>query len=282
MQKILSFLCIPLFTTAITLAAGNSQPTNNELYTKATAYPASGLYQGVKRIALIHKKNDSKIPAWDGYCPPCTLTDKKACAALPCQTHNLLHGSTYQGIEVKGNQWMKLANQAALASVKHGGGPFGAVIVQIDDKTGTVIRYWVNHNQVVKNDDPTAHAEIATIRAAAKQLGVINLGHIKKEESKLAQPSEWSHVVMYSSAEPCPMCLAAIYWAGIRELVFSATRYDAAVKGVNFSDKMIYEELKRPYKNRKKMIVRRAGEGNSLDAFNYYKRTPVKRYGEDD
>jgi len=137
----------------------------------------------------------------------------------------------------------------------------------------------VNHNHVTEWNDPTAHAEISTIRAATKQLGVINLGHINKQASKLPQPSEWSHCVIYSSAEPCPMCLSAIYWAGLKQLAFAATRFDSAVQGVNFSDEMIYEELQRPYSQRKHMKVVHARTNNSLDAFNYYKRTPVKRYG---
>lgn len=75
------------------------------------------------------------------------------------------------------------------------------------------------------------------------------------------------------------MCLSAIYWAGIKTLVFSATRYDAAVKGVGFSDKLIYSELARPAQARKHMNVYFAKTANSLDAFNYYKRNEVKRYG---
>ena len=241
--------------------------------TRMNAYPGhSEKYQ-----FPVLMKNIKQV--WNGYCPKCTLPNKTLCRKLPCQKYNLKIGTAYNGIEVAGDPWMKLANEAALRSVQHGGGPFGAVIVQIDDKTGRVIRYWVNHNHVVSWDDPTAHAEISTIRAAAHQLGVTNLGHIRKEDSKLPQPSEWSHCVVYSSDEPCPMCMGAIYWAGIHYLVFSATRYDAAMPGANFSDKIIYQELDRPYAKRKYIKVRQASTDNSLDAFNYYKRTPVARYG---
>ena len=216
---------------------------------------------------------------WDNYCPACTLSDKSQCQQRPCQQYNLIVGTTYDGVQAKGDSWMKMASDEALKSVQNGGGPFGAVIVQIDDASGKVIRYWANHNHVAEWVDPTAHAEVTTIRAAARELGVLDLGHISQKDSKLSQPSEWSHCVIYSSAEPCPMCLSAIYWAGIKNLAFAATRYDAAVKGVDFSDKMIYEELARPYAKRQHMNVVHSNIDNSLDAFNYYKRSNVARYG---
>lgn len=223
----------------------------------------------------------SNLPkTWDGYCPPCTLDDKSKCQSRPCQKNNIMIGSIYQGIQTKGDQWMKMASEEALKSVQNGGGPFGAVIVQIDDASGKVLRYWVNHNHVAEWTDPTAHAEVTTIRAATKELGVLDLGHINQKDAKLPQPSEWSHCVIYSSAEPCPMCLSSIYWAGIKNLVFAATRYDAAVKGVDFGDEMIYKELARPYVKRQHMHVVHANIDNSLDAFNYYKRSNVARYGE--
>ncbi|MBI5447294.1 MAG: hypothetical protein HY939_01015 [Gammaproteobacteria bacterium] len=58
------------------------------------------------------------------------------------------------------------------------------------------------------------------MRAASNELGIVDLGHISKKEAKLPQTGEWSHCVIYSSAEPCPMCLAAIYWSGIKEMGF--------------------------------------------------------------
>lgn len=220
---------------------------------------------------------------WDGYCPPCTLLDKNKCRERPCQQHNIMPGDEYSGIQTSGDKWITLAAAEGLKSVQHGGGPFGAVIVQIDDKTGAVIRSWANHNHVTEWHDPTAHAEVSVIRDAAKQLGVFELGHIRQRESKLPQPSEWSHCVIYSSVEPCPMCLAAIYWSGIETMVFAATKYDAAVHGVNFSDKLIYDEIQLPYAKRQYMRVQHANIDNSLDAFNYYKRSAdVKRYGEVD
>ncbi|WP_235602858.1 nucleoside deaminase [Piscirickettsia litoralis] len=122
----------------------------------------------------------------------------------------------YQEISAPSDQWIQLANEEALESVKNGGGPFGAVVVQIDSHSGEVIRHWVNRNRVTLQRDPTAHAEIVTIRMAAAELGVFNLGAIHQDKSKLFQPSQLSHCVIYSSTEPCPMCMSAIYWAGIK------------------------------------------------------------------
>lgn len=208
------------------------------------------------------------------YCPPC-----KRDHCEPCQTQILEHNNRYAGIQTASNKWMDMACEEALTSVQHEGGPFGAVILQIDDASGNVIRYWKEHNHVPEWTDPTAHAEVCTIRAAAQQLGVLDLGKIHKNESKLSQPSETSHCVIYSSAEPCPMCLSAIYWANIKELIFAATIFDAAAPGVNFSDKMIYDELALPLAKRKHMQVRHANSSIALDAFNYYKRSPIKTYG---
>lgn len=236
-------------------------------------------YNGIPKVltAAEYKKLPQK---WDGYCPDCTLKDKSLCKQRPCQEHNMLIGTVYQGIQAKGDPWMVMASEEALKSVQNGGGPFGAVIVQIDDASGKVLRYWVNHNHVAEWSDPTAHAEVTTIRTATRDLGVLDLGHINKKDAKLPQPGEWSHCVIYSSAESCPMCLSAIYWSGIKNVAFAATRYDAAVKGVDFGDEMIYNELARPYAKRQHMHVVHANIGNSLDAFNYYKRNNVPRYGD--
>ncbi len=238
-----------------------------------------GRFVGSGAIWVAPKDIKNKVVPWDRYCPPCKLGNA-LCEKYQCQTKNILPNKDDMAAQVYSDHWVKLANKAALLSVKNGGGPFAAVIVQIDDQSGKVIRYWVNHNAVVSNNDPTAHAEMMTIREAAHDLGVIDLGHINKLKSKLFQPGTWSHCIIYSSSEPCPMCLSAIYWAGIRYLYFSATRFDAAAPGVNFSDKAIYDELKISYKKRKKMIVKQAVSSDSLDAFNYFKRNLVIKYGQ--
>lgn len=121
--------------------------------------------------------------------------------------------------------------QEALRLAQHGmlrgdGGPFGAVIV----KNGEIIGSgW---NKVLKTNDPTAHAEIVAIREASAKLGSYWL--------------EDSHI--YSNCEPCPMCLAAIYWARIPKLTYGATRKDAA--HIGFDDNAIYGEVCMPIDQR--------------------------------
>ena len=110
---------------------------------------------------------------------------------------------------------------------RHKGGPFGAVIV----KDGEIIARGVN--TVTSDNDPTAHAEINAIRNAAKALGSFQLEGCE----------------IYSSCEPCPMCLGAIYWARPAKLVFAATKQDAADAG--FDDSFIYQEISLPANERK-------------------------------
>lgn len=112
------------------------------------------------------------------------------------------------------------------------GGPFGAVVV----KDGRVIaRGW---NQVTRQADPTAHAEVVAIRAAAAALGNFSLAGCE----------------LYTSCEPCPMCLGAIYWAHLDRVYYSATRHQAAEAG--FSDEEIYEEIPKPLDERSLPLVR--------------------------
>lgn len=100
------------------------------------------------------------------------------------------------------------------------GGPFGAVIA---DRAGVVVAE--GHNRVTSANDPTAHAEITAIRRACEALGRFDLsGH-----------------VIYSSCEPCPMCLGAIYWARLDRIVYANTRVEAA--GIGFDDQFIYDEI---------------------------------------
>ncbi|MDR1141005.1 MAG: nucleoside deaminase [Planctomycetaceae bacterium] len=116
------------------------------------------------------------------------------------------------------NKYMQLAYDAAQEGMeKNFGGPFGAVIVQ----NGEVIA--VAHNEVLGTNDPTAHAEIVAIRKATAILGRFNI----------------SDCEIYSTCEPCPMCLAAIHWAGIKKLYFGADRHDSTVGG--FDDEYIYQ-----------------------------------------
>ncbi len=106
------------------------------------------------------------------------------------------------------------------------GGPFGAVIV----KDGKVIAEgW---NKVTSSNDPTAHAEVVAIRLACEKLGTFSL--------------EGCHI--YASCEPCPMCLAAIYWARIDRIYFGNTREEAAAIG--FDDEFLYREIPKPIEER--------------------------------
>ncbi|MFK8010194.1 MAG: nucleoside deaminase [Saprospiraceae bacterium] len=219
----------------------------------------------------------STVQPWNGYVPKCTLENKKMCKHFPAQTANIIVDEVYQKIRIKSNKWIEMACEEARESIGEEGGPFGAVIVQIDDKSNKVIRYWKNHNQVTAINDPTAHAEVMTIRSVCASLGVFDLSKIKKEESRLPQPGKTSHCVIFSSAEPCPMCFSAISWASIGHMYFSATRYDAAVQGVNFSDEQIYNELSKPYSERE-MKIFQCSTPNSLDAFNKWKVTPHTDY----
>lgn len=107
------------------------------------------------------------------------------------------------------------------------GGPFGAVIVHQDQ---IISEGW---NQVTSVNDPTAHAEIVAIRSAASKLGRFSL----------------EGCTLYTSCEPCPMCLAAAYWARVDRLVYAATREDAAA--ISFDDDDIYTELALPLASRR-------------------------------
>ncbi len=124
-------------------------------------------------------------------------------------------------------EYMARAIQLATNNVDKGGGPFGAVVV----KNGEIIAE--SANSVTNDNDPTAHAEINAIRKACEQLSTYDL----------------TGCAIFSSCEPCPMCLGAIYWARLDELNFACNKDDAASSG--FDDAFIYEELKFNYKQRK-------------------------------
>jgi len=120
------------------------------------------------------------------------------------------------------NKYMQLAKEMAETGHSHGeGGPFGAVIIS---KTGEIIAK--GNNRVLIDKDPTAHAEVTVIREACKKLGTYDL----------------SDYILYTSCEPCPMCLSAIIWANITEVYYGCTKKDAA--NIGFRDDAIYEYLK--------------------------------------
>lgn len=118
----------------------------------------------------------------------------------------------------KTNPFMKLAIQQARNGIRHGhGGPFGAVIV----KDGVVVGK--GHNQVVKNNDPTCHGEMMAIRSACKKLGTFDL----------------SGCELYTTGQPCPMCLAASMWANINRIYYGCNVQDTAEIG--FRDEQFFE-----------------------------------------
>ena len=128
---------------------------------------------------------------------------------------------------MKSVNFMKRAIQLSIQNIKDNGGPFGCVIV----KEKKIIAEGVN--RVTFNNDPTAHAEIIAIRYACEKLNTFNL-----EECEL-----------YTSCEPCPMCLSAIYWSHIDKIYYGNSRLDASKIG--FDDDFIYNELNRELSSRK-------------------------------
>jgi tRNA(Arg) A34 adenosine deaminase TadA len=133
--------------------------------------------------------------------------------------------------------FLRRAVEIAEKGILNGGGPFGAVIVK-DDKIIAEA-----NNRVVLNSDPTAHAEILAIRQAASVL----------------QSHELDDCTLYSSCEPCPMCLGAIYWSGIKKVVYGCDRTDAESSG--FSDKLIYKEIMLDPSKRKISFIRLTDAG---------------------
>ena len=129
-------------------------------------------------------------------------------------------------ITEKDKEFMREAIRLSMNSVETGGGPFGAVIV----KDGRIIAG--TSNSVTLDNDPTAHAEVNCIRKACKALGTFDL----------------SGCDIYTSCEPCPMCLGAIYWARIKKVFYGNTKKDAA--DINFADDFIYKELEQRYGER--------------------------------
>ena len=119
----------------------------------------------------------------------------------------------------------------SIESIKTGGGPFGSVIV----KNGKIISE--GFNKVTSTNDPTAHGEIVAIREACKKLNNFSL----------------SGSELYSTCEPCPMCLSAIYWARIDKIYYANTREDA--RKIDFDDSLIYSEFKKNINERKIPMV---------------------------
>jgi guanine deaminase len=145
------------------------------------------------------------------------------------------------------NPFLQRAVDLSIKGSTEGKGyPFGAVVV----RNGKIVGE--GHNQVIAGNDPTAHAEIVAIRNASQNLGTYELADCE----------------LYTSCEPCPMCLGAIYWAKIPKVYFANTRHDAA--DIGFDDALIYEEIPKPLEERKVEMVHLSKE-EAMKAFELWR-----------
>ena len=149
---------------------------------------------------------------------------------------------------------MKRAIELSIKSVNNGGGPFGSVIVKGDKIIAE------GSNKVTSNNDPTAHGEIVAIREACKKLNNFSLNGCE----------------LYSTCEPCPMCLSAIYWARINKIYYANTREDA--RKIDFDDSLIYTELQKNIDKRKIPMIQMM-RNEALKAFEMWdKKTDKVKY----
>lgn len=146
---------------------------------------------------------------------------------------------------------MRTAIRLANENVENGGGPFGAVIARNGELVATGV------NRVTAQCDPTAHAEVSAIRNAAEKLHTFNL----------------SGCEIYTSCEPCPMCLAAIYWAHIDKIYYGNNQHDAA--GIGFDDSFIYREISLPAEERQLPSERLLNE-EAIRTFERWREKPDK------
>jgi guanine deaminase len=265
------FSCMLSLMTTSALAETSITPLDPKV-ASSTAIPCGEKYTGAPPTLEI-KDPSNYIQPWSGYRPQTTLKNGAA-DNLPCMTANIKYND-YKGIEVQGNKWIALACDLATQSVRSGLDPFGSVLLQIDDETGEVIRYWQSVNRVNDLKDPTAHAEILAIRAACKDLQVSSLGTIRRDQSKLPQTGKTSHCELYTSHESCSMCYSAMRQTSVSALYFACTVYDGEVQGLNYHTGRLYHELATPIKDRPQfgMHVYQCTVPNSLDALNLYKLT---------
>ena len=148
-------------------------------------------------------------------------------------------------------KFMQMAIDLSIENIDTGGGPFGAVIV----RNGEVIA--TGANRVVPNADPTAHAEVSAIREACAKIGDFKL----------------EGATIYTSCEPCPMCLSAIYWAGINRICYGNTKEDA--KDIDFDDSFIYDQLRLDY-DRRSICCEHFMRDEALAAFRKWEATVDK------
>jgi len=148
--------------------------------------------------------------------------------------------------------FMQEAIRLSIRRMRQGkGGPFGAVVVRKGKIVGR------GCNQVTSSNDPTAHAEVVAIREACRRLGTFKLDDCE----------------LYTSCEPCPMCLSAMYWARLKKVWYANTRKDAAE--IDFDDDFIYTEVSRPIADRK-LAMRQFMRKEALVAFKEWKEKAGK------
>ena len=147
--------------------------------------------------------------------------------------------------------FMRKAIALSIENVKNGGGPFGAVIVKDNEIIATGV------NRVTANHDPTAHAEVSAVRAACEKLNTFDL----------------SGCEIYTSCEPCPMCLGAIYWAHLDKIYYGNNKHDAA--DIGFDDSFIYDELALTPENRQKASETML-RNEAIEAFKLWENTADK------
>ena len=148
-------------------------------------------------------------------------------------------------------EFMKRAIELSIESVNKGGGPFGCVVVK-DEKIVSE-----GSNKVTSTNDPTAHGEIVAIREACKKLNNFNLNGYE----------------LYSTCEPCPMCLSAIYWARIDKIYYANTREDA--QKIDFDDSLIYSEFQKNI-NKRKIPMAQLMRTEALKAFELWDKKKDK------
>ena len=149
------------------------------------------------------------------------------------------------------NDFMHRALHLARRSLDNGGGPFGAVIV----RDGLILAE--GNNRVTATPDPTAHAEVVAIRKAALAIENFDL----------------SGCEIYTSCEPCPMCLASIYWARLDNIWFAGSRHDAADAG--FDDAFLYDEIAAPM-NQRRIPIRQVLAEDAMAVFATWRAKPDK------
>ena len=142
-------------------------------------------------------------------------------------------------------EFMRMAIRMSLENVERGGGPFAALIVRDGEVVSTGI------NSVAEENDPTAHAEINAIRAATQKFKRFKL----------------NDCVLFTTCEPCPMCLGAVYWAGISQIYYGNSREDAGKYG--FDDSHIYQQIDMALDKRQVRFTRILGK-EAIEAFNYW------------